>query len=729
MLEITGMPTLGDTSCDRADELFQQHQQEIFRKTDKLFARLMLFQWLGCIVIALVISPYAWTGESSQIHIHVWAAILVGGAISIFPIWLTRVWPGAAFTRHVIAVAQMLMSALLIGLTGGRIETHFHVFGSLVILSFYRDWRVLIPATLVVALDHFLRGIYWPYSVYGVLTASPWRSIEHAGWVVFEDVFLVISCLRSIREMRFIANRTAALEASDQSSRQIFEEAPIGMAVVNLDRRFTTVNTTLCDMMGYSEEELLSRCPRDITYSADVEESERLAQDLLNGAEHSSVEKRYVRKNSEVLWTTSNACVIRDEAGRPRHFLVMVEDITQRKNTAVALQQAKDEAERANSAKSEFLSRMSHELRTPLNAVLGFGQLLERQNPTETERKWLGHIINAGRHLLDLINEVLDISRIEGGSLPLSLEPVCVNETLQEALDLMRPLAAERAIALSLQSGVEPARYVLADKQRLKQVALNLLTNAVKYTPIGGSVTVSYTPFGKDSLRVSVTDSGAGIAPEKISRLFTPFDRLGAEQSDVEGTGLGLALSRRLMYEMRGSIGVNSVPGHGSTFWIQLPLVEKALIKASPEKPVSSHQPEDSVARKRTILYIEDNRSNITLVEQILAQQAETELITTMHGQDGIDIAHRRSLDLILLDLDLPDVHGSEVLAQLKAQEATRNIPVVVISADATVRQIERLINAGAYEYLTKPLDVAKFLRVVETTTKSANETKECVAA
>src|SRR6266851_4650416 len=729
MLEIAGMPTLTETSGDRADELFQQHRQEIFRNTDQLFARLMLFQWVACIVIALVISPHTWSGESSQIHIHVWAAIFVGGAISIFPIWLTRVWPGASITRHVIAIAQMLMSALLISITGGRIETHFHVFGSLVILSFYRDWRVLIPATIVVGLDHFIRGVYWPYSVYGVLAASPWRSIEHAGWVLFEDVFLVISCLRIIREMGFIAKRTAALETSEQSSRQIFEEAPIGMAVVNLDRRFTTVNTAFCDMMGYSEEELLSRSPLDITYPADVEESERLAQDLLDGTAHSSVEKRYVRKNGKVLWTTRTACVIRDEASQPRHFLVMVEDITQRKNTAVALQQAKDEADRANSAKSEFLSRMSHELRTPLNAILGFGQLLERQNPTETQRNWLGHIINAGRHLLDLINEVLDISRIEAGRLPLSPEPVCVNEALQEALDLMRPLAAERAIALSMQSCMEQGCYVLADKQRFKQVALNLLTNAVKYTPIGGSVTISYTSFGKDALRVIVTDSGAGIAPEKLSRLFTPFDRLGAEQSDVQGTGLGLALCRRLMHEMRGSIGVNSSPGHGSTFWIELPRTEKALIKASPEKAVSSHQLEDSAAAKRTILYIEDNLSNVTLVEQIRAERPEIELIPAMQGQVGIDIARRQSPDLILLDLHLPDLPGSEVLAQLKAEEATRHIPVVVISADATARQIERLIDAGARDYLTKPLDVAKFFRVVETTTKFANEIKECVAA
>src|SRR5207302_3800690 len=244
-----------DYSAERADELFNQHREQIYRSTDRLFVKLMFFQWIAGIFIALFVSPSTWAGQSSQVHIHVWAAIFLGGAISIFPIWMTRVWPGAFSTRHVIAVAQMLMSALLIALTGGRIETHFHVFGSLVILSFYRDWRVLLPATIVVALDHFLRGIYVPYSVYGVLSASPWRSIEHAGWVIFENVFLVISCFRSIREMRFIGNRTAALEASDQRSSQLFDDAPIGMAVVALDNeKFKQVNGRFTEMFGYSAE-------------------------------------------------------------------------------------------------------------------------------------------------------------------------------------------------------------------------------------------------------------------------------------------------------------------------------------------------------------------------------------------------------------------------------------------------------------------------------------------
>src|SRR5205814_1301840 len=289
--------------------------------------------------------PYTWNCETRAIHIHVWAAIFLGGAISVFPIWLTRMWPGAAVTRHVIAVAQMLMSALLISVTGGRIETHFHVFGSLVILSFYRDWRVLIPATIVVALDHFIRGVYWPYSVYGVLTASPWRSIEHAAWVVFEDVFLVISCLRSIREMRSIANRTAALELSEQNFRQIFQEAPIGMAVVGLDERFLQANAELCQMVNYSEDELRSRTPLDITHTDDIDFSREIAKTMLEGGLHNRVEKRYLRKDGQLVWAARTGCVIRDESGNPRHFLIMIEDISKRKQAEEALRERTRELE------------------------------------------------------------------------------------------------------------------------------------------------------------------------------------------------------------------------------------------------------------------------------------------------------------------------------------------------------------------------------------------------
>jgi PAS domain S-box-containing protein len=842
MFEIMRKLTKRESPATRADELFSQQQNEIYVKTDHLFAKLMFVQWIACVVMAIVISPYTWSGETNAIHIHVWAAIFLGGAISVFPIWLTRAWPGAAITRYVIAVAQMLMSALLISVTGGRIETHFHVFGSLVILSFYRDWRVLIPATIVVALDHFIRGIYWPYSVYGVLTASPWRSIEHAAWVVFEDVFLVISCLRSIREMRSIANRTAALELSEQNFRQLFQEAPIGMAVVALDEKFVQANAKLCQMVGYSEQELTDRSAIDITHPDDVAFSRELAREMLRSASHNRVEKRYVRKDGATVWAARTGSVIRDETGDPRNFLIMIEDISDRKKAQEAvrdseeryrllfetnpypvwvydpetlcflavnqaaidcygfsreeflsmkikdirpaedlnallddvaqsstnttrwrhlkkngsiidveitarpisfggksarlvlvnditerlhnetdLKQAKKEAERANKAKSEFLSRMSHELRTPLNAILGFGQLLERQNPTPTQRGRLGHIISAGRHLLGLINEVLDISRIEVGRMQLSLEPVSVVETIQETLDLMRPLAAERKIQLVANVDLDASVHVLADRQRFKQVLLNLLTNGVKYTPIGGSVTVSSTTNGDDKVRLRVADTGPGIAQEKLARLFTPFDRLGAEQSNVEGTGLGLALSQRLIQAMGGGIGVEKSFSSGSIFWIELPRTKSPLEQTRPAKARQHKHSRPGKGKRRTLLYIEDNVSNLTLIEQILEERPQIELLTAMQARVGLDLARQHLPDLILLDLHLPDLPGWEVLSQLKADETTSDIPVVVISADATTRQVKRLMKAGAATYLTKPLDVVEFFRVLDQTAAATN--------
>jgi CheY-like chemotaxis protein len=315
--------------------------------------------------------------------------------------------------------------------------------------------------------------------------------------------------------------------------------------------------------------------------------------------------------------------------------------------------------------------------------------------------------------LLNLINEVLDISRIEAGNLQLSVEPVCIEEAINEALDLMRPLAAERTIGLAASSPLESSTYVLADRQRLKQVLLNLLSNAVKYTAVSGSVTVGFSDSSKGLTRISVREIGAGIAVEKLARLFTPFDRLGAEQSTVEGTGLGLALCQRLVQAMHGSIGVNSTLGSGSTFWLELPRAESPLqgLAAQMNSAAADRATEEE---SRRILYIEDNFSNVTLVEQMLAERPALELMTAMQGRVGLELARQHSPDLILLDLHLPDMPGWQVLAQLKADHLTRNVPVVVISADATVPQVKRLVSAGARAYLTKPLDIAEFFRVID---------------
>ncbi len=365
-------------------------------------------------------------------------------------------------------------------------------------------------------------------------------------------------------------------------------------------------------------------------------------------------------------------------------------------------------ADRANQAKSEFLSRMSHELRTPLNSILGFGQVLELDELPAKQRDCVEHILTSGRHLLGLINEVLEISRIEAGHLRLSLEPVRVAETLRSAMDLVRPLATPRGIQLRAELPDEQ-RHVLGDRQRLQQVLLNLLANAVKYNRDNGLVTVTCVDVPPVSLQIVVTDTGPGIRPEDLARLFTPFERFGAEGGGVEGSGLGLALSKHLVDAMNGTLEAASEVGVGSRFALALPLVEAPAVEVMP--PDSPGLP--AWSRGGVVLYIEDNLSNYRLVERVLELIPGTTLLSAIQGRLGLELAREHRPDVILLDLHLPDVPGEEVLRRLLAEPRTRQIPVIILSADATPGQIERLLAAGARAFLTKPIDVRRFLAVL----------------
>ena len=293
----------------------------------------------------------------------------------------------------------------------------------------------------------------------------------------------------------------------------------------------------------------------------------------------------------------------------------------------------------------------------------------------------------------------------------------------------MRPLASERRIRITRPTASDEECFLLGDRQRLKQVLLNLLSNALKYTPEGGEVSVTCSPCESGTMRVGITDTGVGIAREKLPRLFVPFDRLGAEQSSVEGTGLGLALCHRLMLAMQGSIGAESEVGAGTKFWIELPCTQSPLEKLVRQTGARAELSSVGFTDKRTVLYVEDNLSNLTLIEQLLADQSAVELISAMQGQMGLDLAREHLPDLILLDLHLPDVPGWEVLQQLKRDAKTRDIPVIIISADATPSQIKRLLAGGAHTYLTKPLDVGEFLRVVEEAMQPSAELMVCGAA
>jgi CheY-like chemotaxis protein/anti-sigma regulatory factor (Ser/Thr protein kinase) len=359
---------------------------------------------------------------------------------------------------------------------------------------------------------------------------------------------------------------------------------------------------------------------------------------------------------------------------------------------------------------------MSHELRTPLNAILGFGQLLELETLQERQRDDVEHILKAGRHLLELINEVLEISRIEAGELALSPEPVPIAETVQEALRLLEPIAAERDVRLNADmTGLAKDGHVLADRQRLRQVLLNLLSNAIKYNRAGGRVDISFEKVPGDRIQTIIADTGIGIDPDRLAGLFEPFERLGAEHTEVEGTGLGLTLSKRLVEAIGGTITVTSNPGEGTAFTVELEAAEapqhgQATAVSPPAAPKIAARPGIECHR---LLYIEDNTSNLTLIKRILDRQPAVELMPAMQGGLGLELATRHHPDLIILDLHLPDMKGEEVLRRLKADQATREIPVVMLSADASKSQATRLLRLGAADYLTKPLDITRFLNVV----------------
>jgi signal transduction histidine kinase/ActR/RegA family two-component response regulator len=388
-------------------------------------------------------------------------------------------------------------------------------------------------------------------------------------------------------------------------------------------------------------------------------------------------------------------------------------DIDDRRRAEQAQREAQEAAEAANRAKSEFLSRMSHELRTPLNAVLGFGQLLEMDELSDPQRDAVDHILKGGSHLLGLINEVLDISRVEAGELSLSPEAVLAAELVREAVDLIRPLADQRGIQLVVDGSGSCDCYVFADRQRCKQVLLNLLSNAVKYNRSRGTVAVSCQQSADARLHISVADTGMGIPAERLGMLFTPFERLGAEQTGEEGTGIGLALSKRLAEAMGGTLGATSALGQGSTFTVELPLVEGPVERYERLNGGTQAAPKPA-ARRRVVLHIEDNLSNLNLIERVLAQRAGIEVVAAMQGRLGLELAREHHPMLVLLDLHLPDMGGEQVLQRLRDDPATASIPVVIVSADATPGYVQRLLSAGAAAYLPKPIDVHDLLRLLD---------------
>jgi len=383
------------------------------------------------------------------------------------------------------------------------------------------------------------------------------------------------------------------------------------------------------------------------------------------------------------------------------------------------LEMAIEEARAANQAKSAFLSSMSHELRTPLNAILGFAQILASSNmPTTPEQKteFSGHILKSGRHLLTLINEILDLAKVEAGAVTLSMEAVPLEDILGECRGMIAPLAAARGIDLRFPEQADA--LVRADRTRLKQVLLNLLSNAVKYNRDGGAVAVDCAPTAPQRLRLTVRDTGMGLTPEQQAALFQPFNRLGQENGAQEGTGIGLVVTRRLIELMGGEIGASSHPGVGSVFWIELARAEDGADAQAQAQQAAADAATASAAaaagKPRSVLYVEDNPANLRLVQEIVGFRPDLELLCATDGPGGLALARERQPDVVLMDLNLPGMSGFEVLAQLRREGGTAAIPVIALSANAMQHDIERGLAAGFNRYLTKPIDIAKFNEAID---------------
>ncbi|MCX6306396.1 MAG: PAS domain S-box protein [Bacteroidetes bacterium] len=515
-----------------------------------------------------------------------------------------------------------------------------------------------------------------------------------------------------------VSKDISKIKLSEEKFSKAFHFNSALMAISDFeDGRYIDVNDTFLKTLGYNRNEVLSKTSAELEILADTGAREMIIEKLKSNNSVKEIEIVVVKKNGSHITGLFSADSV--YIGKDLCLLTMMVDITERKQAEAEIIRARNEAEKANHAKSEFISRMSHELRTPMNSILGFAQLMGMGELIPSHRKGVNHILNSGKHLLNLINEVLDISRIEAGRLTLALEHVQLNAIISEMVDVVHPYAMQRLQTLEFDDSQAIEFSVMADRQRLRQVLLNLINNAVKYNREGGSVIIktALNPGVAPRLpmvRISIIDNGLGIKPEDIEKLFHPFERIGAEKTGTEGTGLGLTLVKELMEAMGGHTGVESIPGEGSTFWVELPMAESQQTGAEGIKDASKTGT-GAIEKTGTILHIEDNIPNAELIEGIIgSQRPSIRLITTMYGELALDFAIDYQPDLILLDLDLPDLHGTQVLANLLAEPLTRSIPVVIISADAIPEKIEMLKNAGARDYLAKPIDITVFLNLVD---------------
>ncbi len=606
----------------RAAEVFRQSHHNYTRLVHRIFCALMAAQWVFVIVLSLWVTPRTWIGEQSRVHEHVLFAVFLGGLLCGGSIGAMLLRPFAASTLHVVACAQVLFSTLIVHLMGGRIEAHFHVFGSIAFLSFYRNWRVLATATVLVAADHFIRGMFWPLSAFGTPTPSPWRWAEHALWVLFADAVLVTKCVLSVRDAQQAAADRAALEEAGERT------------------------------------------------------------------------EREVRERTAELVETTRAL----------------------RASQVELCRARDAAEAASRTKSEFLANMSHEIRTPMTAILGFADLLSDPRQGLPEKlNCAATIRRNGEHLLAVINDILDLSKIEAGKLTLETTDCFPAQLVEDAASLMRVRAIGKGIGLFVECP-EDVPVVRTDPARLRQVLLNLVGNAVKFTE-QGRVTIRLrcerAAAAQATLTFEVEDTGIGMSEAVLAKLFQPFSQADASTTRrYGGSGLGLMITQRLVRMLGGDVSITSSEGRGTLarFTITAP-VGRAERSPVDRATASSAPPAALDAR---VLIAEDGPDNQRLLRFYL-EKAGAVVTVAENGRVAVDLA-KRSLadhapfDLILMDMQMPELDGYGATGELRALGWSG--PIIALTAHAMTGDRDRCLRAGCSDYLSKPVDRASLIRV-----------------
>lgn len=534
------------------------------------------------------------------------------------------------------------------------------------------------------------------------ITISPLKN--SAGEVVGASMVL-----RDITERKLVED---ALRQSEWRLSGILRQSPAGILQIDAAGRMTLVNHRWCEMLGYSEAELLGKNTIEVTHPSSIEETNEAIRMLREGRDYVQLEKLYLRKDGSILTAQSNVTAMRSRQGEFLGLIAVVMDISERKQFELELQVAKTEAETANLAKSDFLSNMSHELRSPLNAILGFAQLIETSSPspTNSQKRAVEQILKAGWFLLEMINEILDLARIEEGKLPITLEALSVRDVVSDCKDMVETQARDRDIHVTFTKPDRPY-FVMADRTRLRQVIINLLTNAIKYNKVGGAVLIECQLSAKGRIRLSIKDNGEGLTPEELPQLFQRFNRLGREVGDEEGTGIGLVMCKKLIELMKGDIGVESTKGVGSVFWVELAMTDAPqdspnLLQAVPVIPA----PISFASPMRTVLYVEDNAANVMLVADCLGRRHDIHLMSAPDGASGVKIAIASRPDVILMDINLPGISGVEAMGILSQNPATKHIPIVALSANAMPRDVETYLAAGFYHYLAKPINIRELM-------------------